>query len=140
MKFFHKLLLGTLEQNRVAKRSNHSLIDMVRSMISQIKLPRSFRGVAIKTSMYILNRIPSKTVPKTSFELLKRWEPSLNLFLSPKTIKYYLIGYPINAKGYRFFCLTRGTRIVDAAANKFLENDMDDCDIIVNENGSFNEE
>ncbi|RVW38040.1 Retrovirus-related Pol polyprotein from transposon TNT 1-94 [Vitis vinifera] len=56
---------GTSSQNGVAKRRNRTLKDMVRSMISHSTLPESPWGEAIKTAVYILNRVPSKTVAKT---------------------------------------------------------------------------
>ncbi|RDX84867.1 hypothetical protein CR513_34017, partial [Mucuna pruriens] len=53
--------------------------------------------------------------------------------LSPKSTKCYFIKYPINFKGYILYCLTSGTRIIEAATTKFLENDMNGYDIIVDE-------
>ena len=46
--------------------------------------------------------------------------------LSLKTTRCYFIGYPLNAKGYRFDCPTRGTKIVGTINVKFLENDLGD--------------
>ena len=60
---------GTLSQNGVAERQNHTLKDIVRSMISHSTLPESLWGKAIKTAVYILNRVPSKAVAKTPYEL-----------------------------------------------------------------------
>lgn len=135
---------GTPEQNGVAERRNRTLMDMVRSMMSHSKLPDFLWGEALKAAMYILNRVPSKVVPKTPFELFKGWKPSLNHLrtwgcaaevkiydptaskLSPKTTRCYFIGYPNNAKGYRFYCPTRGTKIIEAINAKFLENDVGD--------------
>ena len=68
------------EWNGVAKRRNRTLMDMVKSMMSQTKFPDSLWGEALKIAMFILNRVPSKFVPKTSFELFKGWKPSLNHF------------------------------------------------------------
>lgn len=65
---------STPEQNGVAERRNRTLMDMVRSMMSHSKLPDFLWGEALKAAMYILNRVPSKAVPKTPFELLKRME------------------------------------------------------------------
>ena len=62
---------GTPEQNGVAERRNHTLMDMVRSMMSRTNLPNFLWGEALKTAMYILNRVPTKSVPKTPFELFK---------------------------------------------------------------------
>ena len=69
---------GTLEQNGVAERRNQTLMDMVRSMISGTKFPQSFWGEALQTVMYLLNRVPSNSVPKTPFELWTNRKPSLN--------------------------------------------------------------
>ena len=62
---------GTSSQNGVAKRRNRTLKDMVRSMISHSTLPKSLWGEAIKTAVYILNRVPSKVVAKTPYELAR---------------------------------------------------------------------
>ena len=58
--------------NGVAERRNLTLQDMVRSMISHSSLPKSLWGEALKTIVYILNRVPSKAVAKTSYELWTR--------------------------------------------------------------------
>ena len=97
---------------------------MVRSMLSCSKLSNSLWSEALKTAMYILNRVPTKAVLKTPFELFKGWKPSLqhvriwgcpskvrvyNLHekkLDPRTISGYFIGYAKKSKGYRFIvCL-----------------------------------
>jgi len=55
--------------NGVAERTNQTLKDMVRSMISHSTLPESLWGEALKTVVYILNRVPSKAVNETPYEL-----------------------------------------------------------------------
>ena len=60
---------GTLQQNGVTERHNRTLMDMVRSMLSHSSLPSSLWLYALKTVIYLLNRVPSKAVPKTHFEL-----------------------------------------------------------------------
>ena len=60
---------GEPQQNGVAERRNRTLMDMVRSMISYFTLPLSLWMEALKTSIHILNRVPSKSVPKTPYEL-----------------------------------------------------------------------
>ena len=42
-------MLGSLNQNDVAERRNQTLMDMVRSMLSNSKLPRSLWNEALKT-------------------------------------------------------------------------------------------
>ncbi|GKB59637.1 putative RNA-directed DNA polymerase [Tanacetum coccineum] len=59
----------TPQQNGVAERQNRTLIDMVRSMICNSILPKFLWTEALKTATHILNRVPSKFVPKIPFEL-----------------------------------------------------------------------
>ncbi|KAL0318363.1 UNVERIFIED_CONTAM: Retrovirus-related Pol polyprotein from transposon TNT 1-94 [Sesamum angustifolium] len=131
---------GTPQQNGVAERRNRTLMDMVRSMMSHTNLSLELWSEALKTAVYILNRVPSKVVPKTPFELWKGWKPSLGHLhiwgcpvevriynpnirkLDPRTISGYFIGYAENSKGYRFYCPSHIPRIVEARNAKFLED------------------
>ena len=56
--------LGEPQQNGVAERRNRTLMDMVRSMISYSTLLISLWIEALKITIHILNRVPSKSVPK----------------------------------------------------------------------------
>ena len=56
---------GTPQQNGVSKRRNRTLMDMIRSMLINLTLPVSLWMYALKTAMYLLNRVPSKAIPKT---------------------------------------------------------------------------
>jgi hypothetical protein len=62
-------MLGEPQQNGVAERRNHTLMDMVRSMMSYSTLPLGLWMEALKTVIRILNRLASKSVPKTPYEL-----------------------------------------------------------------------
>ncbi|KAJ9709816.1 hypothetical protein PVL29_001334 [Vitis rotundifolia] len=133
---------GSPNQNGVAEIRNRTLLDMVRSMLSSSKLPKFLWTEALKTAVYILNRVPTKAVPKTPFELLKGWKPSLRHMrvwgcssevriynpqekkLDPRTISGYFIGYAEKSKGYRFYCPSHSTRIVESRNAKFLEYDL----------------
>jgi len=44
--------------------------------------------------------------------------------LDPRTISGYFIGYVEKSKGYRFYCPSHSTRIVESRNAKFLENDL----------------
>ena len=68
---------GTPQQNGVAERRNRTMLDMMRSMLSDASLSKSFWGYALQTSVYLINRIPSKSIPKTPFELWTAHKPSL---------------------------------------------------------------
>ena len=60
---------GTPHGNGVSERHNHTLIDMVRSMMSLTNLPLSFWGYALETAAFTLKRAPSKSVEMTPYEL-----------------------------------------------------------------------
>jgi len=59
----------TPQQHGVAEHRHQTLLDMVRSMMAHINLPITVWGDALLTAAYILNRVPSKSVPVTSYEL-----------------------------------------------------------------------
>jgi hypothetical protein len=131
---------GTPQQNGVAERRNRTLMDMVRSMLSNSSLPISLWMEAFKTTIYLLNKVPSKAIPKTPFELWTGRKPSLRYMhvwgcpveariynphekkLDLKTISGYFIGYLEKSKGYRFYCPTHSTKIIETGNAKFLEN------------------
>ena len=96
----------------------------------------------VKTAIHILNRVPSKSVLKTPYELWTRRVPSLNHLrvwgspaeakvfnpnirkLDPKIVSYHFIGYPEKSKGFRFYCLDRHTKFVETRHVVFLEDEM----------------
>ena len=94
-------------------------MDMVRSMMSQTTLPLSFWGHALETAAFILNRVPSKSVEKTPYEIWSGRSPNLSFMkiwgcdayvkrlisdkLTPKSDKCVFVGYPKETKGYYFY-------------------------------------
>lgn len=68
----------TLQQNGVAWRSHHMLLDMVRLMMVKAKIPISFWRGAILIAAYILNEVPSKSVPATLYERRTSQKPYLD--------------------------------------------------------------
>ena len=60
---------GIPQWNGMSERRNRTLLDMVRSMMSQMDLPILFWGYALETTVFILNRILSKVVEKTPYEI-----------------------------------------------------------------------
>ena len=132
---------GTPQQNGVSERRNRTLLDMVRSMLSNASLPISLWTYALKTAMYLQNRVPSKAVQKTPFELWTGRKPSLRHLhvwgcpaeiryynphekkLDAKTISGYFISYPEKSKGFRFYCPNHITRIIESGNARFIEND-----------------
>jgi hypothetical protein len=89
---------------------------MVCSMMSYSNLPLTLWMEALKTVIHILNRVPSKSVSKTPYELWTERVPSLKYLrvwgspteakvfnpnirnLDPKTVSCHFIGYPKKSK------------------------------------------
>ena len=44
--------------------------------------------------------------------------------LDPRTISWYFIGYAEKSKGYRFYCPSHNTRIVESRNAKFMKYDL----------------
>ncbi|GJZ86920.1 retrotransposon protein, putative, ty1-copia subclass [Tanacetum coccineum] len=66
------------EKCKVSERRNHTLLDMVRSMMNLTTLPKSFWGYALETAARILNMVPTKKVDRTSYEIWHRKAPKLS--------------------------------------------------------------
>ncbi|KAK8505752.1 hypothetical protein V6N12_024735 [Hibiscus sabdariffa] len=87
---------------------------MVRSMMSNSDFPTSFWGHALETTAFTLNRVPSKSVQKTPYEIWTRKRPSMPFMkvwgckahvkhqmstkLEPKSHKCTFVGYPKETK------------------------------------------
>ena len=69
---------GTPQWNGVSERRNRTLLDIVRSMMSRTDLPISLWGYALETAAFLLNRIQSKAVEKTPYELWTGKRPGLS--------------------------------------------------------------
>ena len=52
----------TPQQNGVAERKNKTIVEMARSMLQHKNLPKNLWAEAISTTVYILNRSPTKAV------------------------------------------------------------------------------
>lgn len=52
----------TPQENGVAERMNRTIVERVRCMLSQSKLPKSFWGEAVQTACYLINRSPSSAL------------------------------------------------------------------------------
>nr|GEZ42447.1 hypothetical protein [Tanacetum cinerariifolium] len=68
----HRTPPYTSQHNGVSERRNRTLLDMVRSMMSQTTLSKSFWDYALETVARILNMVPTKKVEKTPYENSKR--------------------------------------------------------------------
>ncbi|GJW50639.1 ribonuclease H-like domain-containing protein [Tanacetum coccineum] len=120
----------TPQQNEVAERKNRTLIEAVRTMLADSKLPTTFWAEAVNTACYVQNRVlVTKTHNKTPYELFLGRKPTLGFmrpFGCPVTIlntmdhlgkfdgkvdEGFFVGYLINSKAFRVF--NSRTRIVE---------------------------
>ena len=107
-------------------------------MMSYSNLPKSFWGHALETAAYLLNLVPSKSVPKTPLELwigdklslrhIRIWGCPTHLLkknatkLESLTEVKLFVGYPMGTKGYLFY--SPKNRDVTVSTNaRFLRED-----------------
>ncbi|GKB10185.1 retrotransposon protein, putative, ty1-copia subclass [Tanacetum coccineum] len=74
----HRTPPYTPQNNGVSKKRNQTLLDMVRSMMSQTTLPKSFWDYALEIVARILNMVPTKKVEKTPYEIWHGQAPKLS--------------------------------------------------------------
>jgi transposase InsO family protein len=71
----------TPQQNGVAERKNHTLIEMARTMHDEYKTSDQFWAEAINTACHATNRLYlRKLLKKTSYELLTSNKPNFSYF------------------------------------------------------------
>nr|GEV81684.1 hypothetical protein [Tanacetum cinerariifolium] len=127
------------QHNGMSERRNRTLLDIVRSMMSQTTLLKSFWGYALETA---LNMVLTKKVEKTPYEvwhgqtlklpylnvwgceaLIKRYTLSKPDKLEPRSIKCILIGYPKETMGYSFYYPPEN-KVLVARSAEFLKNSL----------------
>ena len=69
---------GTPQCYGVSEHRNHTLLDIVRSMMSLIGFPLLFWGYALETVAFTLNRAPSKSIETTPYKLWFGKKPKLS--------------------------------------------------------------
>ena len=136
----------TPEQNGVVERKNRTILEITRALMLESKVPTHFWPEAIATSVFLMNRLPTKIlnkkIPLDILSKLTKIPQYLNLQpkvfgctvyvhipkhernkLSPCATKCVFIGYGINQRGYR--CLDPQTKKVITTMNyNFLETDF----------------
>ena len=108
-------------------------------MMSLVDLPKMFWGYVLNTTIYTLNRVPSKSISSTPYEIWCGRKPSLNHLriwrcyaymkhdesdkLGARSDKYNFVGYPKEIKGYYFYHSLERKVFVSRHAI-FLENEI----------------
>ncbi|GJT70449.1 retrotransposon protein, putative, ty1-copia subclass [Tanacetum coccineum] len=109
----HRTPLYTPQHNGVFERINRTLLDMVRSMMSQTTLLKSFWDYALETAARILIW--------GCEALVKRDTLSKPDKLEPRSIKCIFVGYPKETMGYSFYYPLEN-KVLVAQNAEFLEN------------------
>ncbi|KAL4340682.1 hypothetical protein GQ457_08G019310 [Hibiscus cannabinus] len=121
----HQLtVVYTPQQNGVSERKNRTVLNMARCLLFEKKIPKGFWAEDVNTSVYLLNRLPTKALEgKTPFEAWFDATPSighLRVFgcvcymhvpevkrdkLDGRATVGVFMGYSSNSKGYRVYDL-----------------------------------
>jgi len=126
------------QQNNVAEK-NMTLMEMVRSVMSYSDLPDSFWGYTLEMATYILNLVPSKSVPSTPIELwtghklslkhVQIWGSSAHMLKGkaekPKsrTEVCLFVEYPRGTKGGLFYS-SKNQKVIVSTNARFLKDYM----------------
>ncbi|GJY74634.1 putative ribonuclease H-like domain-containing protein [Tanacetum coccineum] len=121
---------GTPQQNGVVERKNRTLIEVVRTMLADSKLPTTFWAEAVNTACYVQNKVlvikPHNKAPWELFLGKKHTLSFMRPFGCPVTIlntidhlgkfdgkadEGFFVGYSTNSKAFRVFNIR--TRIVE---------------------------
>ncbi|GKC20466.1 ribonuclease H-like domain-containing protein, partial [Tanacetum coccineum] len=130
----------TPQQNEVVERRNRTIIEAVRTMLANFKLPTTFWAEVVNIACYVQNRVlVVKPYNKTPYEFFHGKTPTLSFmrpFRCPVTIlntidhlgkfdgkadKGFFVIYSLNSKAFRVF--NYRTRIVEENLHiRFSEN------------------
>ncbi|GJY73221.1 retrotransposon protein, putative, ty1-copia subclass [Tanacetum coccineum] len=140
----HRTPPYTPQHNGVSERRNRTLLDMVRSVMSQTTLLKSFWDYALESAARILNMVSTKKVDKTPYEvshgqahelsylkvwgceaLVKRDTLTKPDKLEPRSIKYIFVGYLKETMGYSFYYPPEN-KVFVARNAEFFKNDAID--------------
>ena len=117
---------NTPDQNRVAERKNHILLEITRALMFEDHVPTQFWPEVVAIATYLTNRLPTKSLLfKTPLDILQTHStiPSSHSLpprvfdcivyvhipkqarnkLEPRAVKCVFIGYEVHQKGYRCF-------------------------------------
>ncbi|CAM8991569.1 unnamed protein product [Rhodiola kirilowii] len=121
----------TPQQNGVAERKNRTIMNMVRSILNEKNMPKSYWPEATKWVAHVLNRSPtSVTKNKTPEEMWSEVKPNVNYFrvfgclahahipdekrkkLDDKSVMCVLLGVSKESKAYRLYNPSTGKIVI----------------------------
>uniref|UniRef100_A0A2N9J1M4 Integrase catalytic domain-containing protein n=1 Tax=Fagus sylvatica TaxID=28930 RepID=A0A2N9J1M4_FAGSY len=136
--------VDTPQQNGVAERKNRHLLEVARSLLFAMNVPKSFWGDAVLTAAYLINRMPSKVLQfQTPLQSLSKTHSLPTLLqippkvfgcvcyvhihkqhrskLDPRAQKCIFLGYSTTQKGYKCYH-PPSTKILVSMDVTFLED------------------
>nr|KAJ0225474.1 hypothetical protein LSAT_V11C100003670 [Lactuca sativa] len=129
----------TPQHNGLAERKNRTLCEMVNYMLNQSGQPNNLWGEALLTACYAHNRITSRVIPTSPYELWKGRKPNIDYLKVWGCVAYYrtpdpkrtklgaranksiFIGYAQNSKAYRLLDIDSGV-VVESRDVEFFED------------------
>jgi len=118
----HKTMVNTPQQNGVAERMNNTLLERARCMLSNASFGKEFWAEPISTGCYLVNRSPNTSIECKTPEEVWSGKPAdysnFRVFGCPAYVHVnegklearakndIFVGYPMNVKGYKVWCLT----------------------------------
>ncbi|KAJ9535862.1 hypothetical protein OSB04_un000976 [Centaurea solstitialis] len=127
------------QQNGVEERKNGVLVDMVNAMLVNSSLLLDLWGEALLTACHVHNRVPSKKLKQSPYEIWKERKPNLSYLrvwgclayykapdpkktkLGPRALKSVFLRYAENSKAYRLLDLDSNV-IVESRDIDFFES------------------
>ncbi|KAD4384758.1 hypothetical protein E3N88_24926 [Mikania micrantha] len=135
----------TPQQNRIVERRNRTILNCTRSILKAMGMPQQFWAEAVRHSIYVLNRLPTKILrSKTPYELLKGRRPNLEHLrvfgcighvkipsnqvkkLDDRSTPMVYLGTEPGTKGYRMLDVEKGSIVVSRDV-KFEEHRSWEC-------------
>lgn len=133
----------TPQQNGLVERENRTLMELARSMMLDVNVPKQLWSEALHTAAYVLNLIPNKKQNNISpYELWTKKKPvyehlhkfgslvyaripdQLRKKLDPKARPFIFVGYTHTPKNYKIFC-PRTNHISVSRDVRFINDEND---------------
>nr|DAD23742.1 TPA_asm: hypothetical protein HUJ06_025205 [Nelumbo nucifera] len=127
---------NTLQQNGVAERKNRHLAEICRSMLHAKNVPRQFWAEAMKTTTFVINRLPQQRLCFLSpFEKLWSVKPTVSYFRVFGCIYYVFVPDHLRSKMDKKACYTSRDVVFDEASSWWSSEKeiLSDSDIIKDE-------
>jgi transposase InsO family protein len=126
------------QSNGVAERKNHTVTDLVNTMLDTSELSKEWWGEAILTACHVLNRVPIKNKEITQFEEWEKKRVNLSYLhtwgclakvnvpinkkrkLRPKIVDCIFIDYAFHSIGYIFLIIK--SRVPDMHVGTIMDS------------------